>query len=931
MKKLPLTLLIVLSVWLSANAQVTFQKSYGAIFNDEGRVAQQTNDGGFIFVGTTQSYGSGGRDIYLIKTDGNGVVQWSQTYGKGGDEWGYAVQQTTDSGYVVGGTISGSGAGGRDMYLMKTDASGNLQWSKSFGGNNNEEAYSVQQTTDGGYVLGGYTRSFGGGGRDVYVVKTTSTGTLSWSRTIDNNGGSNDYGRDIHQTADGGYICVGYTDGGSGNWDVYLIKLTSAGAFSWAKDYGAGGNDQGYAVQELSSGGYILTGTADDFGPGNGDVILMKTDATGNMVWSKAFGGPSFESGYAVQQLGNGNFIIAGETGFGSGGQDFYALETDANGNLITSKTFGGGGGDEIAYAMRQTTDGGFMVSGGTQSFSQGNDWNFYLVKTDASLNTTCNTTTPPTATISWSPSPTGTPTNTNPATNVTTITPTVVSAAPILMCVCSPVADFASTAPQCTGLPVDFTNLGSSATGLIYSWAFGTSSSPTTSTVQNPTGIVYSTSGIKLVTFKVSDGACSDSIVKPILIHQTPTVSLTSTAPQCDGVGVNFTNTGSTGSKWSYAWTFGQDAMPASSTAENPMGIIYQNGGAKVVTFTISDQNCINTYTTSININNAPVVDAGKDTIICNNASVQIGSVAVAGNTYSWFPSSTLSNTTIANPVSSPIAPTTNYIVTVRNANGCTATDSAVVTMLAPLAANAGVDVAICRYDSIQIGAALVTGENYSWSSSLGLNSTASPSPMASPDVTTTYTLLVSGPGCGPVKDEVTVTVHQLPLAKAVSPNDTITVGSSTQLIATGGVQYTWSSFYALDNIAIFNPIANPTITTTYTVTVVDVFGCKNIDTTTVYVIDASFWLPSAFTPDGNGENDVLFVRGSGINNFEFAIFNRWGEQVFYATDTKQGWNGMKQGTGEQLPQGAYAYFIKGVMTSGTAVDAKGLVNLIR
>ncbi|MBI3502084.1 MAG: PKD domain-containing protein [Bacteroidetes bacterium] len=492
-----------------------------------------------------------------------------------------------------------------------------------------------------------------------------------------------------------------------------------------------------------------------------------------------------------------------------------------------------------------------------------------------------------------------------------------------------SPVASFTSNAPMCTGDSVNFQNTGTS--GAMYSWSFGNGSAPATSTAQNPMGVIYSIAGLQTVTLVTTLGSCTDTSMQTILINQTPSVNFNSTAPQCVGNAVNFMNTGSTGGNWTFSWSFGAGAMPQISSNENPNGIMYSTAGTKTITLTISDGTCSATKTDTLLINALPLANAGKDTVICNNDSVQIGSAPVAGNTYSWFPASTLNNPAIANPVASPIAPTTNYIVTVTNtATGCTNTDSVVVTMLAPLFALAGPDVAICEYDSIQIGAALITGQNYSWSPSVGLSSATSPNPMASPDSTTTYTLSVTGPGCGPVMDEITVTVHELPNAEA-GPNDTITVGSSTQLTATGGVEYTWSPATGLSNISIYNPIANPTVTTTYIVTVMDVFGCVNTDSVTIYVIEPTFWVPTAFTPNGDMQNDVLFAHGEGIDGFEFGIYNRWGELVWSTKDIKVGWDGRRQIGGQELPEGAYVYYVKGTLTNGDVINTSGLINLIR
>ena len=495
-----------------------------------------------------------------------------------------------------------------------------------------------------------------------------------------------------------------------------------------------------------------------------------------------------------------------------------------------------------------------------------------------------------------------------------------------------TPLSTFSSTAPQCTGLPVNFTNTGTT-TGVSWSWNLGSGATPPTSTLQNPTGVIYSTSGTKIIVLTTTDNTtgCASTTTQTININQTPTSTFTSNAPQCVGSAVNCTNTGSTGGSWSYFWDFGTDASPQNSTSENPTGISYSTGGTKTITFTISNGSCTQTSTQTILINALPVANAGLDTTICANTSVQIGSALVAGNTYNWFPSSTLSSSTIANPIANPLAPVTIYVVTMTNTTtGCIAQDSIVVTMLSPLVADAGVDVEICRYDSIQIGAGLIEGQTYVWTASAGLNGTLSPNPIASPSTTTTYTLTASGSGCAAVTDEVTIIVHQLPIANA-GLDDTITVGSSTQLIATGGVQYTWMPPYGLSNTGVFNPIANPDTSTRYIVTVIDIYGCVNSDTMMVKVIAPSFWIATAFSPDNNGHNDVLYVRGEGINNFEFTVFDRWGEQLFYTKDLKTGWNGTKQGTGLGMPEGAYVYFVKGKLSNGDPVTAKGLVNLIR
>jgi gliding motility-associated-like protein len=512
-----------------------------------------------------------------------------------------------------------------------------------------------------------------------------------------------------------------------------------------------------------------------------------------------------------------------------------------------------------------------------------------------------------------------------------------------------TPVANFTSTAPQCTGVPVNFTATGS-VSNVNLAWKFGANALPTvsTGTVSTVSGVFYSVAGVKTVTLIVTNpNNCADTSIQTININQTPAASFTTNASQCVGAPVAFTNTGSTGGfiapgstggQWSYSWDFGPNASPRSSSSENPVGITYSSGGNKLVTHTVYNQYCTKTDTqTVVTIYALPIANAGKDTTICANTSVKIGTPKIGNDIYSWFATSTLDNGNIPQPTATPIASNTQYIVTVTNlATNCVNKDTVGVTMLAPLVANAGADVVICRYDSVQLGAALVKGQKYIWSSTAGLSDKTSPNPMASPDSTIIYKLtvtgnyLTTGVSCPAVTDEVMVTVHQLPIVKA-GPNDSITKGSSIQLVATGGLQYEWTPPNGLSNPGINTPVASPEITTKYTVHVVDIYGCKNEDSVLVTVLIPAVWVPNAFTPNGDGKDDIFIVRGQGINDFDFGVFNRWGEQIFHSNNMASGWDGTRPVTGENLPPGAYVYYIKGVKTNNEAVNIKGMVNLIR
>lgn len=396
MKNNLFTIVIVL-LCLSANAQITFNESIGGPGRDEAIFAKSTWDGGYVIVGWTTSFGAGSWDLYLVKTDSSGAITWAKTYGGSGDEVDCSVQQTADSGYVITARTNSFGSGSADVYLLKTDQNGTIQWTKTIGGTDWEEGHFVIETSDTGYIHCGYTISYGAGNEDIYLIKNAADGSVQWTKTFGGNGA--DYGHFIQDASDSGYVIAGTTNSfGAGGLDFYLVKTDENGNVSWSKTYGGAGDDDGWAIAATTDGGYIISGFTNSFGAGGYDGYLIKTDANGNVSWSKTYGGPQDEEILAVIQTSDGGYMISGETeSFGNGDEDIYLVKTDANGNVLWSKTFGGPG-EEGCQSIEQTSDGGYVIAGYTNSFGSG-DWDFALIKTDANGNSSgCNETSPVTA-----------------------------------------------------------------------------------------------------------------------------------------------------------------------------------------------------------------------------------------------------------------------------------------------------------------------------------------------------------------------------------------------------------------------------------------------------------------------------------------------------------------------------------------------------
>jgi regulation of enolase protein 1 (concanavalin A-like superfamily) len=358
--------LIICSLSLPALADgpaVQWEKTFGGSGFDQGRSVQQTTDGGFIIAGETSSFGAGGGDVYLIKTDPNGNFLWQKTFGGSSGEWGCSVQQTSDGGYIISGDTYSFGAGYHDVYLIKTDPDGNLLWQNTFGGSGEEIGYSAQQTSDGGYIIAGETGSFGAVKSDVYLIKTDPNGNLLWQKTF---GGSEwNVGYSVKETSDGGFIITGYTSSfGAGYPDVYLVKTDPNGNLLWQKTFGGSEDGWGLSVQQTSDGGFVIAGEIYSYITDDSDVYLIKTDPNGNLIWQKTFGGSSFDQGLSVQQTTDGGFIITGQTSsFDAGENDVYLIKTDPNGNLLWQKTFGGIY-DDSGCSVQQTSDGGFVIAG---------------------------------------------------------------------------------------------------------------------------------------------------------------------------------------------------------------------------------------------------------------------------------------------------------------------------------------------------------------------------------------------------------------------------------------------------------------------------------------------------------------------------------------------------------------------------------------
>ena len=348
-------------------------QTYGVNHFEKGKSGMQTNDGGYIIVGETRQFEMSTSDLLLIKIDNQGNEEWQQVYGgpidysNTGDE-AYSVQQTIDGGYVIIGSTGYMSNGYFDFWIIKTDSYGNEIWNKTFGvdNNNSDHALSGHQTSDGGYILGGIM-----GFCNSWLIKIDDQGNEVWNKIFD----LDECNRiqSVQQTSDGGYILLGRTTSISdGSYDVWLVKTDSNGDTVWTKTFGGNDTDSGYCVRQTADGGYVIVGNTNTFGSGDYDIWLIKTTSDGNLTWSSTIGGTESDRASSIRQTSDGGYIISGYTSsFGDGSSDAWIIKTDSNGDTVWTKTFGGTEYDR-ANSLSLTDDGGFFIVGETESFGNG-------------------------------------------------------------------------------------------------------------------------------------------------------------------------------------------------------------------------------------------------------------------------------------------------------------------------------------------------------------------------------------------------------------------------------------------------------------------------------------------------------------------------------------------------------------------------------
>lgn len=365
---------------LSSPPGVLWSKAFDSGYYDYGSSVRETSDGGFIVTGGTSPASRGDRNACLLKTDGNGGLQWQKTFGGDGFDYGYAVIEPVGGGYLIAGTTESYGNGSGDLYLVKTDQSGNRLWEKTYGGPGYDEGRALVQTPDGGYLIAGLTRSYGNGSSDIYLVKTDANGDFDWERTY--GGPFNDTAISVERTRDGGYLLAGGYGTGADSREAYLLKVDGRGYWQWDRKFEAYPDSIASSTVQTRDRGYIVTGYVNT-APDTCQVCLMKVSGDGQITWEKTYGNFATQKGYKVWQLADGGYLIAGMAGVAPNsapGVSYQGLllKTNDSGNLEWQQTYGGDR-DVFVRTGVMTKDGGIVLVGSEGDQGNVETWDIYL------------------------------------------------------------------------------------------------------------------------------------------------------------------------------------------------------------------------------------------------------------------------------------------------------------------------------------------------------------------------------------------------------------------------------------------------------------------------------------------------------------------------------------------------------------------------
>ncbi len=382
MKKL-IILFVLCSFHVFTNAQqglIEWEHTYGGFYEDHAEAMINTSDNGFLVVGYTRSKGAGGKDIWALKLNSKGEQDWEKVFGEKEDDYGVAAVETND-GYLIAGIKRNPTTNYADLWVIKLDKSGNMDWDRVHIGRERDEIHSLKALPGDNYLIAGAKEAKGDHDQNTWILNLNKKGKQQW-RGLSEMRYLDDGANDFLSVANDGYYVVGFSKNEQGKKDAYVVKFDQYGNYKWGKNYGGEADDEAVTILHAPAGRMLIVGTTESKGAGRKDLWVFNIDKNGTVEWEKTFGGSGIENVYSSISTDDHNYVIAGSsTSQGIGESDMWLLKIDATGEKLWEHIIGDRKAEEATSIISK--DGGYAIAGYTSSKGEGKSDLWVLKITD--------------------------------------------------------------------------------------------------------------------------------------------------------------------------------------------------------------------------------------------------------------------------------------------------------------------------------------------------------------------------------------------------------------------------------------------------------------------------------------------------------------------------------------------------------------------
>ncbi len=836
---------LLIGLFFTSVAQETlFQRTIGGSKSENSYGIQRTLDGGYISVGYTESYGKGKKDIFLVKSNGMGEVQWSKTYGESGDDIGWNLATTSDSGFVITGSTDSYNKDG-DAIVIKTDKNGKVEWSRTMASDSVEDGYNVIQSFySKGYYVTGYVKNDSLGDQ-CFLAKLGSSGNVRWYKAFGSPGDDEAYG--LTEDGRGNVVVTGQTTydsvvnggltGSAGTSDAFIAKFDSTGNLKWMNAIGSEKDDAGWDVK-VTNNTYIVTGWTKAVSVGDNDLLVMTCDTSGGSIAPVAIGTNGNDRGFdVVIRPSNAGYAVVGYAEPQPGDRQVFFAEFDNTHKLGNTNIIGGSDRDgHWPTDIVTTPDGGYMILSTSRSFNSNTDDDFYLVKLRANGSTLCNSSVQPFNSFNLNFKSTAFGSTVNGVRNQTpTVSTTTVSSVNDSTLCCQLSAELTRDSVEvCKGLSVSIGKL--SITGVKYSWTDDTGKE--ISTKANPSVSPSSTTTYKLVVSSADQACSSDSTTIKVIVNDFLTEDLARDTSFCDGDSVNIVGSANL---ISYLWV--------GNTVNSSNRTIKLKQADTIVFSGIDGNSCQYKDTMIATVNANPTFSLGNDTTICEVSSIELTGPANMSS-YNWN-SGEGSNQTFTTSAEK------THKLDVVDANGCIASDEILILTNPSSPFSLGADDTFCTGASFTIlGPGALSG--YIW------NDTASNLQNIVVSKAGSYHLTAFNSFNCPSSDTIVLVERDQPMF-SLGNDFALCVGSSRYLVGPKDLtSYKWNNNSSDDSLLINN-------SGTYWLRVTDEFTCTYTDSITVNTATKPIISLGNDTTITKGDS-VLLTPGAGFASYNWS-----------------------------------------------------------